>query len=747
MTMAPPAALAARPHEDDRDPFVFHDRRLSAGWSVEETPRFSDDVWNLAPAMLKKHERRFILDFRLVQAAHRHVAKELCYGMLSGPAPPGEERPAVGTVRTYFTEYVRFLNWAGGRVSRLDALTGRDVEDYQRFLIQTLPAASARQGARAGARKFWLWRNTLPSGALRFDPQHADGWSEPKARGGENSTARIPEEVLGPLFGWAMRFIDEFSADILAADRQWRTPPPPSPEPHAYGRLPVLLRAWLDERVAAGQPLPAWRGKTSTTAIADALGRNRISLARYRHLIDEAAVIVGTAPQTVGGQPVRGRLDGRPWIAVILADHTERDSLAALARLLQDACYLVLAFLSGARDSEIKHLQRGGLTTERDADGTAYRWKMHSLAFKAENDPVGVPATWNIGEPAARAIAVLEQLQPPGTEYLFARLRHSPGSKPGAVSQVLTSGATNARLNAFAAWINDYCQRHGRADGIPLTGGQPWHLTNSQFRRTLAWFIARRPGGVIAGAMAYRHHCVQVFEGYAGTSESGFRAEVESEQALARGEHLMAAIDAHEHPSLTGPAADEAARRLQAFGERARFHGTVILDEARLRRLMARHDPAVYPGEYVTCVHDHAKALCEKARYGRESLPDHGGCKPLACRNVALTPGNTAAWQREIDRIGRRLAARRRRRCCGTGWRPAARRSPRSCPGTPPPRRPRDQARRHSRRGPRPPHPGPVPGRVPRQWQAPQRPGPGQDAGHEQYHLPPPLPAAGRGDL
>ena len=39
---------------------------------------------------------------------------------------------------------------------------------------------------------------------------------------------RIPEEVLGPLFAWAMRFIDEFSADILAADRQWRTPPPPS---------------------------------------------------------------------------------------------------------------------------------------------------------------------------------------------------------------------------------------------------------------------------------------------------------------------------------------------------------------------------------------------------------------------------------------------------------------------------------------------------------------------------------------
>ncbi len=641
------------------DPLVFHARQLRAGWPLEQTSRFSDDVWDLAPAILKKHERRFILDFTLIPASHRQVAKELCYAMLSGTVPPGEQRPAVLTVRTAFTEFTRFLRWADGRASRLGALTGTGLEDYQRHLISTLPAAGARQGARAGARKFWLWRTALPSGGLRFDPRHIDGWGEPAARAGENATARIPEDVLGPLFVWAMRFIDEFSADILAADRRWRTPPPATAGPHAYGQLRSLLTAWLDAHITAGQPLPGWRGQPSVTAIAAALGRSRISLARYRHLIDQAAVIVGTTPQLASGQPVRGRLDGQPWSGPILADHTQPGSLAAYARLLQDACYLVLAFLSGARDSELKHLKRGGLTTERDADGTPYRWKMHSLAFKGESDPAGVRATWSIGEPAARAIIVLEQLQPPGTDDLFARLQHSPGSKPDAVSQVLTSGATNARLNAFAAWVNNYCRRHGRADGIPGVGGRTWHLKNSQFRRTLAWLIARRPGGVIAGALAYRHHCVQVFEGYAGTSESGFRAEVESEQALARGEHLMAAIDAHEHASLTGPAAEEAARRLEAFGERARFQGIIVTDQARLRRLMNRHDPAIYPGEYITCVHDHAKALCEKARRGRgEGLPDHGGCKPLACRNVALAPENIAAWQREIDRIDTRLAAR-----------------------------------------------------------------------------------------
>ena len=656
--LAAPAARSRAGSPAGSDPFIFAGRPLRAGRVLEFTSRFSDDVWDLSPAMLKKHERRFILDFRLIPASHREIGKELCYAMLGGPVPPGEDRPAVATVRTSFTDYARFLRWAAGRNVRLGAMTGADLEDYQRFLSTSLPNPGTRHRARSGVRKFWLWRSSLPSGGLRFDPLHVDGWSMPNARGSENATARIPEEVLGPLFVWAMRFIDDFSADILAADRHWRTPLPPGGS-HPYGELPVQLRAWLGERVAAGRPLPAWRGKASTTAVALELGRDRISVGRYRHLIDEAAAIAGTAPQTVSGQPVLGRLDGQPWIEAILADHTEPDSLASLARLLQDSCYIALAFLSGARDSELKHLQRGCLTIERDAAGTPYRWKIRGLAFKGENDPAGVPATWSIGEPAARAITVLEQLQPPGTRDLFARLEHSPGTKPGAVSRVLTSGATNARLNGFVAWVNGYCRRHDRADSITPDGDRAWRLANSQFRRTLAWFIARRPGGVIAGALAYRHHCVQVFEGYAGTSESGFRAEVESEQALARGQHLMASIDAHQHTQLTGPAADEATRRLEEFGERAGFRGKVVLDDSRLRRLMTRHDPAVYPGEYVTCVHDHSKALCEKARSRRsEGLPDHGGCKPLACRNVALTPGNVASWHGEIDKITERLAAR-----------------------------------------------------------------------------------------
>ena len=312
-------------------------------------------------------------------------------------------------------------------------------------------------------------------------------------------------------------------------------------------------------------------------------------------------------------------------------------------------------------DPDKGHVRCGCLRAERDGDGHPYRWKVESLAFKGERDPTGAPATWVIGQAAARAIGVLERLQPPEADLLFKCLPQGPGTGPasGATNTALCSATTNDQLNALAGWINDYCAAHGRSDGIPPVAGRPWRLKTSQFRRTLAWFIARRPGGTIAGAIHYRHLSIQMFEGYAGTSDSGFRAEVEREQALARGEHLLAMIDAHEHTGIVGPATGEAVRRLEDFGDHARFQGTVVTDAHRLRRLMQRKDPAVYPGAYATCVHDHAKALCEHARDTRGQLrPNLGDCRPLQCHNVALTVDNVAAWQAEIEHIDRRLAAR-----------------------------------------------------------------------------------------
>lgn len=294
--------------------------------------------------------------------------------------------------------------------------------------------------------------------------------------------------------------------------------------------------------------------------------------------------------------------------------------------------------------------------------GHAYRWKVDARAFKGERDRKGVPAAWVVGEPAARAIQILEALQPAHTQILFQTVPYGVGWSDHHAGRALTTNATNLWLRRFIRWVNDYCRSRGRFDGIPDVNGQPWKLRTGHFRRTLAWFIARKPGGSIAGAVAFRHQAIHMFEGYAGTSESGFRAEVESEQALARGEQLIDLSDVHRNGNLVGPSGEEATRRLAEFGIYTDgFAGTVITDEHRLTRLMRRHDPAVYPGTYVTYVYSHDQALCRRIRNAAGiTQPELSDCKPLVCRNVALTSDNVAAWRSELHAIDLQLVHRPR---------------------------------------------------------------------------------------
>ncbi|MBQ0927541.1 site-specific integrase [Saccharopolyspora endophytica] len=327
-----------------------------------------------------------------------------------------------------------------------------------------------------------------------------------------------------------------------------------------------------------------------------------------------------------------------------------RQRAGRLARLLQIACWIVIAYLSGMRDSEIKHLQRGCVTVQRDPTGRIYRHRLHSLAFKGER-PEGVPATWIVTAPVARAVAVLERLHPAEQPYLFALPPEAPNR--GQHGRLVTNSTTGRHLDEFIAWINGYVAAHDRTDGI-ADHGRPVHLAPRQFRRTLAWFIARRPGGTIAGALQYRHQRIQMFEGYAGTSASGFRDEVAAEDALARGQFL--ADTSTETAQLTGPAAAEAQQRLAEFARHAVFEGRVVTDEARLARIMARHDPHLYPGTFITCVYNPDRALCRRKNNDTEQGPVMGDCQPLACRNTTLTPDNRDTLAHRLAELDQALA-------------------------------------------------------------------------------------------
>jgi hypothetical protein len=58
-----------------------------------------------------------------------------------------------------------------------------------------------------------------------------------------------------------------------------------------------------------------------------------------------------------------------------------------------------------------------------------------------------------------------------------------------------------------------------------------------------------------------------------------------------------------------------------SFEAHLRLHGKVVNDRKRLHRLLTRHDPHVYPGQYITCVHNPDRALCRPDANIGPSLP------------------------------------------------------------------------------------------------------------------------------
>ncbi|GAB2882753.1 hypothetical protein GCM10027074_59000 [Streptomyces deserti] len=510
------------PHRFDRR-YVLRSCKLRPGRRLKDTARFHDMVWRLAPAAPQAHQDVGILNFNLVPKRFLIVAKELFYGLLAGPLPPGEDRPALAGLRLYFKEIVRFCNWLEKqpqeRFRRLESLGGEDLTAYQKYLLASLPTKhTTRSHSRSAVRLLWRWRSQLAADRLMFDPRHAEGWSESQRRRHENSTDRVPEEVMGPLYVWAVRFIDCFAPDILAASARWQAPDRRPPRHCGNRTVRQRLVRLLDSYVQQGRPLPATRfDQVHLEALAAEINCGAKGLShRYQDLIDQAVQVVGLDEGTPVDVPIRAQLDDRPWTERIYVNKGLHTSVRLLLRLLQSACYIVIAYLSGMRDAEVKHLRRGCVQVELDEAGHPYRWKVNSLAFKGEDDTDGVPATWHVGEPVTRAITVLEAIHPPSVDLLFT-LPH-PGSRPSA-TEVSRSTLTNSRLRQFITWVNDHCVLHGRDDGIPDVDGRAWHLHTRQFRRTLAWYIARRPGGAVAGALQFRHHSIQMFEGYADPPE------------------------------------------------------------------------------------------------------------------------------------------------------------------------------------------------------------------------------------
>ncbi len=125
---------------------------------------------------------------------------------------------------------------------------------------------------------------------------------------------------------------------------------------------------------------------------------------------------------------------------------------------------------------------------------------------------------WVAISTVVNAIRVLERMVPAG-HLLFDHYAHDlPFSRAGTGSVKLS--ALRDRVEDFVTWANHEAARHG-IDSEAIPDDPHGAIGLQRFRRTLAWHIARRPGGLVALAIQYGHMRTAfdwTTEGYASRS-------------------------------------------------------------------------------------------------------------------------------------------------------------------------------------------------------------------------------------
>lgn len=622
--------------------------------------RFRDDRWELGSAVFAPQFGACSIPFGQAPAPFRGVLKHVCWLMINydgpevtvtGVSPP---RPAILSVWTEFRQMRAFAEWLTARgFVRFGEVSLDDLDEYLAAVKDSGLTRDLQQDRLTAVLKIWAYRSLLdPDDRLpEAPPWHGERLHHlvEGRRSAELTTPRISPPVMNALLRWALRFIEDLAADITAAIREDqrladRTRPGQGREGR-YRRqigdigtdLHGLVRAFSRLNI----PLPGVR--STTTGEIDYhygfLARLIDADVRSLHTPASQAVLRDCGLPIREGTPLllvpSGLIDGQRW----RDDPIDESQTRPLARHLMAACFIVIAYLSGMRPGEVLSLERGCL--HRDPDSglllmTGRHWKgvrddAGELLPEGEirRDP------WVVAEPVAAAVTALENLH---DEQLLFPNRLGARTETGArFRDGRARGTQNMSndLNAFRDWVNDYCARTGRTDTIPVDAEHP-SIQPRQFRRTLAWFIARKPRGIIAAAIQYGHIKVQMTVGYAGTYASGFPDDLAFEELLARLDMLA---ESHEHLSagehVSGPAADQYRHRVE---DAQRFAGHVLTTRREARTLFSNPDLQIYPGAGMTCVFDPQRAACRISRDDTDArrTPDLSDCRSH-CTNIART--------------------------------------------------------------------------------------------------------------
>nr|WP_202542407.1 integrase [Streptomyces sp. SID2563] len=643
--------------------------------------RFWESVWPLAPLIDNPSTSLFSISWKNCPAALLDEMKLVTWTMLNGRLRPtylkergvqARSRTSAADMRDTCNEWMRLARWLHER--RFTSLGDCTAQIWRAYVAERW-----QEGVSRGyAEKICLTLSDLwafdqlsarPTNVTR-PPWEDEGIDDflPAADGsasGENSREPLDPQTLGPLLIWAIRFVDDLADDILAAWAERRRLVAMANNNKSVPEGLVALEKYLMPLIRAGEALPAVRmhGKMALarTYIAAVAGASLGQVGRFsdrNRLSDLTNEHPGPCLLQV---PVTGRINGKPW-----RTHMDFDEAPELMRHLGTAAMIICLYLTGMRPQEVQGLRSGCCPDpEPAADGTRRRHLIRSRHYKNVTDNDGnlisageereVP--WVAISPVVHAVRVLERMVPPG-ELLLSAAHHDFMQQRGHHG-ALKHGSLNNRIEDFVSWAN----REAKTQDVPtqIIPEDPFGAIGvARFRRTLAWHIARRPGGLVALAIQYGHMRTvldaRTSSGYGSRSRGGIHSVVDVETALASADtaaHLRDRMAAGE--KISGPAAR---RAVTAAATTPRFEGRIVpaTFARKAAKFLARDGVVLYdnPEAFLICAFKHENALCE---------PDPGATAPRqyacqsGCGNTVRTDTHARQMRQRADEIDRLAAA------------------------------------------------------------------------------------------
>jgi hypothetical protein len=635
-------------------------------------PRFADPVWPITFTSDNPSVAEVRLHWATFPAGLREQFRHAAWALLNFPVPDrvlarrgAAMRSRLSTLRLYHTvtDWRTFATWLDGRgLTELAQVSTQMLTDYSIYLARTRKVSrNTAINHLVALTRLHVYAPHLPAelriGRPAWDSEGLDDYLPAATATGENATEPISPATMGPLLVWGLKFVEEFAVDILAAHAEERRLHQiierHLAQPFPHGPRPAALAAYLEDLKAHGKPLPtlstSWSGHgraAATHYIAALLDCHPQKVQQAldqkfwrRYLADHP----GGCPLDVA---ITGRIDNEPWIEAIAFDRAK-----PLARHLSTACFVVIAYLTGMRASEVLALEVG-CCSDPEPEGSgeqsgARRHLIRARQFKTARDEDGNhvstgvmrEAPWIAVPQVVTAIRVLERLGRP-TGLLFPTGR---GGRPGRSLSFVTM---SNRIEEFVAWVNE---RTGQA-AIPADPAG--NIGTSRFRRTLAWHIARRPGGLVALAVQYGHLRTLVSQGYSSRQRDGIHQLLDLETARAVAEHLSEVNDAlHDGEGVSGPAAR---RLIHAAREEHHRFGGIVTTPRQAKALLS--DPALTVFEnadaYLICNYDPHRALCNpnNTSTGPASTPSLDRCR-ATCPNIARTDTHAQQLRDQAKRL------------------------------------------------------------------------------------------------